>query len=163
VLRLTANDGALVGTDDVTVVASPRPNVAPVITSTPVTAAVAREPYSYTVTATDGDGDTPTFALVTAPSGMTIDAASGVIAWTPADGQVGDITVDRARKRRHHRLGAADLHYPCPAGQPAAGGRCVARCARHAADIGDAARHRHRRRQKHALTVAWSKADGRAR
>jgi hypothetical protein len=46
--------------------------------------------YSYDVNATDVNGDTLTYSLVTpAPFGMTIDPASGLIAWTPA-AQVGD-------------------------------------------------------------------------
>jgi hypothetical protein len=56
-------------------------NKAPVITSTPA-APAGRGAYEYTVTAADPDGDTLTFALETVPSGMTIDAASGRIAWT---------------------------------------------------------------------------------
>ena len=59
-------------------------NVAPVITSTPATAAVVNVPYQYTATATDAAGlaDQIGWRLVTAPTGMTIDAA-GVVSWTP--------------------------------------------------------------------------------
>lgn len=39
--------------------------------------------YSYHATAIDADGDALTFSLITAPSGMTIDAATGMIQWTP--------------------------------------------------------------------------------
>jgi hypothetical protein len=64
-------------------------NQAPTITSTPVTAATVGQPYAYDVNATDPDGDTLTYALDVAPAGMTINAATGLIAWTPAAGQVG--------------------------------------------------------------------------
>lgn len=37
--------------------------------------------FEYAVTATDPDNDTLTFKLDTAPSGMTIDAGTGKIAW----------------------------------------------------------------------------------
>ena len=51
--------------------------------------------YSYDVDATDPDaGDTLTFALDTAPAGMTIDPASGLIEWTPTNAQVGDNAVE---------------------------------------------------------------------
>jgi uncharacterized repeat protein (TIGR01451 family) len=75
---------------DVTVANVNRP---PEITSTPVTTAIEGEPYAYDVEATDADGDALTFSLITAPAGMTIDAASGLIEWTPTDVQVGEHTV----------------------------------------------------------------------
>ncbi|MEW6413301.1 MAG: putative Ig domain-containing protein [Candidatus Zixiibacteriota bacterium] len=70
----------------VTVAAGPE---APVITSTPVTTVGIYELYSYNVDATGNPA--PTFALTTAPAGMTIDAASGLISWTP--GALGDYDV----------------------------------------------------------------------
>lgn len=54
------------------------------------------EEYSVTVEAEDIDaGDNITYSLVTAPGDMTIDPASGQIAWTPDNDDVGlhDITV----------------------------------------------------------------------
>ena len=65
-------------------------NVAPVITSTPVTNAIVDDPYTYDVEATDDNGDTLTYSLDIAPAGMTIDTASGLINWTPSDAQLGD-------------------------------------------------------------------------
>ena len=60
-------------------------NDAPTITSTPITVATEGSPYSYDVDADDPDvGDTLTFSLDTAPSGMAIDPETGVIQWTPA-------------------------------------------------------------------------------
>ena len=92
VLRLTANDGALSASDDVqiTVNGTAPGNRPPVITSTPITTATVGQPYSYDVDAVDPDaGDTLTFSLTLAPTGMSINASSGVIQWTPAAGQVG--------------------------------------------------------------------------
>ena len=69
---------------------------APSITSAAVTAATEDALYSYTVTATDPDvGDTQSFSLDVAPAGMTIDATTGEISWTPDNSQVGnnDVTV----------------------------------------------------------------------
>lgn len=64
----------------------------PVITSTPVTTAVVGNAYRYDVQANARPA--PTFSLVgTVPQGMSIDAASGLISWTPsATGSV-DLTV----------------------------------------------------------------------
>src|SRR5262249_8772750 len=51
-------------------------DVPPVITSNSVTTAAAGVAYTYTVAATDAENDPLTFALSTAPGGMTIDASS---------------------------------------------------------------------------------------
>ncbi len=55
-------------------------NRPPVITSSP-TAPTGQGAFEYTVTATDPDNDPLTYKLGTAPAGMTIDAATGKIAW----------------------------------------------------------------------------------
>ena len=58
-------------------------NVAPQITSTPVTSATVGVAYSYDVNASDANGDTLSYSLTQAPAGMTINASTGLIAWTP--------------------------------------------------------------------------------
>ena len=63
--------------DDIAV----QPATAPAITSTPVTAALAGSTYIYDVNA--GGVPAPTYALTAAPTGMTINAATGVITWVP--------------------------------------------------------------------------------
>jgi hypothetical protein len=63
------------------------------ITSTAITSATVGVPYSYDVEAENPLRESCiSFALTTfaVPDGMTIDAVSGVIAWTPAPGQEGD-------------------------------------------------------------------------
>ena len=67
---------------------------APVITSIPVTSATQGQVYQYPVTATDPDGDTLSFSLTAAPAGMSIDATTGLIAWTPGNAQVGSNSVE---------------------------------------------------------------------
>ena len=70
-------------------------NDAPAIDSAPITVATEDEAYSYTVTATDIDGDTLAYSLTTFPAGMAIDAATGVISWTPANGVTSEsVTVE---------------------------------------------------------------------
>jgi RHS repeat-associated protein len=56
-------------------------NDAPIVTSAPVTAATVGVLYVYDVNATDSD--VLTYSLLLAPSGMTIDATTGAIQWTP--------------------------------------------------------------------------------
>lgn len=60
-------------------------NRAPVITSSP-SGPTAQGAFEYVVTTTDPDGDTLTYKLETAPSGMTIDAATGKITWQMTSG-----------------------------------------------------------------------------
>jgi hypothetical protein len=63
----------------------------PVITSTPVITATVGVLYSYDVNAV-GD-PIPSYSLITSPSGMTINATTGLIEWTPAAPDVGLNTV----------------------------------------------------------------------
>ena len=65
-------------------------NDAPRFTSTPLTKATVDALYTYDVNAADPDaGDTLTYSLTIKPAGMTIDAATGLIQWTPASAQAG--------------------------------------------------------------------------
>ncbi len=86
-----------------------RLNQAPAITSVPDVEAVVGRPYSYAVTATDPDGDPLAFALVTAPTGMTIDATTGLIAWNPTTTNIG--TPDVRVRVQDGRGGSAEQRY----------------------------------------------------
>ncbi len=68
---------------------------APSITSSAVTIATEDTLYSYDVDATDPENASLTYSLTSAPAGMTINASSGVIAWTPTEGvsSSGTVTV----------------------------------------------------------------------
>ena len=70
------------------------PNSAPVITSTPPTGpAGVGLPYQYRVSAVDAQQDAITFSVSDAPDGLTIDPTTGVIDWTPTDGDIGVVSV----------------------------------------------------------------------
>lgn len=59
---------------------------APRIVSTPGLHAAERTPYRYALVVEDADlaqGDTLTFTLLEAPSGMTITPGTGLLTWTP--------------------------------------------------------------------------------
>jgi hypothetical protein len=58
-------------------------NLPPFIVSTPVTTATLGQSYQYPVKAIDADNDQLTYSLTTAPTGMAIDPASGLITWPP--------------------------------------------------------------------------------
>lgn len=55
--------------------------ITPSIISVPVTQAKAGWPYAYDIDATGNPA--PTYSLVTAPSGMSINPTTGLIEWTP--------------------------------------------------------------------------------
>ena len=79
-------------TVQVTVEAGTNP---PVITTTPATSAIVDQPWTYDADSTDPDpGDTASWSLAAAPDGMTVDAATGVVAWTPDASQLGDHEVE---------------------------------------------------------------------
>jgi large repetitive protein len=88
-----SDSGGLSVTQSYTIVVAAPPNNPPVINSTPVTAATQGVLYNYSVGASDPDGNTLTYALTTAPVGMTIVASSGLISWTPTSAQVGNQNV----------------------------------------------------------------------
>ncbi|MDC8014006.1 putative Ig domain-containing protein [Tahibacter soli] len=60
------------------------PNAEPEFASTPPTGGKLGRAYRYDAVATDADGDTLVYSLEAAPSGMTINSATGRIDWNPA-------------------------------------------------------------------------------
>lgn len=69
-------------------------NTPPLITSTPRTQTTIDARYTYTPVATDPDGDLLSFSLLGAPEGITLDAETGLIAWTPTASQQGIQSID---------------------------------------------------------------------
>lgn len=65
-------------------------NKSPSITSTPITAAIEKIPYTYHVEASDPDKDPLTYTLIESPSGMSIERTTGIIHWTPLQAHVRD-------------------------------------------------------------------------
>jgi hypothetical protein len=59
------------------------PNTAPTVAAAAPASAVAFEPLALSVIGADPDGDALLYSLSDAPPGMTIDPATGAIAWTP--------------------------------------------------------------------------------
>jgi hypothetical protein len=75
------------------VVANAATNQPPVITSTPRQLATVSQPYQYQVTARDPEGQAITYVLLVKPDGMTIDASTGQVSWTPSSSQLGSNSV----------------------------------------------------------------------
>src|SRR5690606_27769767 len=68
------------------IVAGTVPNTAPSFTSQPPASATIGQPLNYQVTATDAEGQAIMFGLLSGPEGMTIDAQTGHLTWTPPAG-----------------------------------------------------------------------------
>ena len=66
----------------VNVTAADNDLVAPAFTSAPITTAVLNQPYVYDANASGNPA--PSYGLDVKPTGMTINTATGLIAWTPA-------------------------------------------------------------------------------
>jgi hypothetical protein len=66
--------------------------IAPSITSVPPLTANVGGSYGYDIEASGVPA--PSYALVTAPAGMTIDSSSGLIAWTPTAAGSFDVVVE---------------------------------------------------------------------
>jgi hypothetical protein len=65
----------------------------PVISSTPPTAAIVGKLLQYQIVATDLDGQTSTFSLVSGASGNLAVSTAGALSWTPAVAEVGLHTI----------------------------------------------------------------------
>lgn len=90
VVAVVTDDGGLSDSQGFTIVVADV-NDAPSISSTAVTTANESSVYVYDVNASDPDvGDTLIFSLTTQPTGMSIDASTGIINWTPAGEQIGN-------------------------------------------------------------------------
>ncbi|HBE70079.1 MAG TPA: hypothetical protein DDW52_18180, partial [Planctomycetaceae bacterium] len=68
-------------------------NLPPVIASGAPRFTAVGEAYHYMVEASDPEGQAITYSLATSPDGMTIDASSGEVAWTPTAEQAGQHVV----------------------------------------------------------------------
>jgi hypothetical protein len=86
---ITAHEGTTFYVDYVTWGSDSDVNYAPEIVTLPVTTTIADNLYQYDVHAIDLNGDVLTYSLTTSPSGMTINASTGLIQWTPTGAQVG--------------------------------------------------------------------------
>ena len=68
---------------------SSKVNQAPMFSTIPIIAATIGQAYHYDANATDSEHNPLTFSLENAPAGMSVDANSGLITWTPTSAQAG--------------------------------------------------------------------------
>ena len=84
VAQLIVRDGSASSDPDTALVTvTVPPNRNPAVTSVPITSGRVDAFYSYDLDATDADGDTLTYSLVTGPESLHVDAVTGVVNWIP--------------------------------------------------------------------------------
>jgi RHS repeat-associated protein len=106
-----------VATQEFVVCVKPDPNNhAPIITSEPITKATIDAAYQYRLEAIDPDEDQMSYSLVSGPSGMTIDANTGVITWNT--GSLGENLVDNGDFERGDAGFASQLRSDIWPGNP---------------------------------------------
>jgi hypothetical protein len=94
---------------------APRPNSAPTISGTPTTTLVVNNPWSFTPTASDPDGDTLTFSITGQPSWASFDSKTGKLSGTPSTaGSHGPITITVSDGRASTSLKAFTLQVDAP-------------------------------------------------
>jgi hypothetical protein len=64
----------------------------PIMSGTPLASVQVGNPYTFTPTASDPNGDTLTFSIVNAPTWATFDTATGQLSGTPTETDVGVIS-----------------------------------------------------------------------
>ena len=68
-------------------------NQAPVLDSIGSKTVTINYVLTFTLTATDADGDTLTYSATNLPSGASLNASTGVFSWSPVDSQIGSYAV----------------------------------------------------------------------
>lgn len=88
-VTLIVNDGRDDSVPDQATITALTANRAPTLDPVADAEAVIGAAFSITLLGSDPDGDDLTYSLDAAPAGMLVDAASGIVSWTPASGQLG--------------------------------------------------------------------------
>ena len=91
--EISVTDGRDSDTQTISVTVTPV-NDAPIITSTAITGAGVGLTYSYTVEASDVDGDALTLTADGLPAWLTFNAETGVLSGTPTEGGAVEITLE---------------------------------------------------------------------
>lgn len=86
----------------------------PQIISTPKTEVILGQTYTYDVNATGNPA--PTYSLTTAPPGMTIDNATGLIQWTPSNIGTYSVTIAATNSSGQDTQSFTLTVYECPSG-----------------------------------------------
>ncbi len=69
-------------------------NRAPLFTFAPTTLGEVGIPLAFTATAVDADDDPLSYSVISGPTGLTVNAASGQVQWTPTAAQLGSHSIE---------------------------------------------------------------------
>ncbi|WP_299073862.1 Ig-like domain-containing protein [uncultured Paraglaciecola sp.] len=87
----TLSDYNVSNKSTITLILAPRPNVAPIISGSPLTSVLEGASYSFTPTVFDADaGDTTTFSITNKPSWASFSTATGALTGTPSKTDAGE-------------------------------------------------------------------------
>jgi hypothetical protein len=87
-IRFSVTDGALVDSENITITVN-NVNLAPVLSAIGNKSVTEGQLLTFTVSATDPDGDSLTYSANNTPAGSSFNGTTHVFTWTPASGQVG--------------------------------------------------------------------------
>ncbi|MFO1065380.1 MAG: putative Ig domain-containing protein [Pirellulales bacterium] len=68
-------------------------NRPPVITSSASLDAIVGQTYTYTLQGSDPDGSSLTYAVRSAPAGLTVQSTTGLVSWNPQAADIGSVNV----------------------------------------------------------------------
>jgi hypothetical protein len=86
---IAVSDGSLTASLPAFAITVQAANRAPIISGTPGTSVTAGQPYDFTPTASDPDGQTLTFSITGRPTWATFSTATGRLSGTPSSADVG--------------------------------------------------------------------------
>jgi len=91
-VHFQVTDGSLTDSEDITITVNNN-NQIPVLAAIGNKSVTENSTLSFTLSATDADGDTLTYSANTLPSAATLNSSTGAFSWTPNSSQAGTYSV----------------------------------------------------------------------
>jgi hypothetical protein len=91
-VHFQVTDGSLTDSEDITITVNNN-NQIPVLAAIGNKTIAENSTLSFTLSATDADGDTLTYSANTLPSGATLNSSTGAFSWTPNSSQSGTYSI----------------------------------------------------------------------
>ncbi len=94
---------------------------APTFTSTPPSVAIVNIPLSYTAVATDFISSHLTYALLSGPTGISVNSSTGALTWTPTASETGTSTIKITATDAAGNIGTQTFNVTVFSGPPIVG------------------------------------------
>jgi len=91
-VRFAVTDGSLTDSEDITITVT-NTNRLPVLAAIGDKSIAEGAVLTFTLSASDADGDTLTYSATNLPIGASLNASTGVFSWSPVDSQIGSYAV----------------------------------------------------------------------